>query len=813
MKKNDGDDDRGRLVQKTSGVISNPYSFLAPAKPGSAEPPVSLDTTTTATAESQARSKVVIPQGSLLEAGIKQRDRQRQRERRDSTSAPDPLQATSEKAEERRKQLSDESALRFGVNLSQEPSPLYKFLSRNSAEVPLRQRAQREGSQYPPTIDPLAELTNLHYEERRQSQPTGTASPFPIRNNPRPQVLENRFPHSQRLLTRYLSFRKALVNTNTETLVKYHNPIVQSLKDLSIVSKTWVLPDSEGLQLFLQDTGRIIPFLSPVQLGNVAWALGSLAGNTEVSLQFLFELTISSCTPTLLSGASDRDLAKLVWMFSKLGVQNADLYDRIAAIVVDKMDTFSFHNIALIAWGYAKAKIPADALFDAIKNQVPLTAGSHRGREFACLASAFETRVPRDRDFFDKLTGALVSELASFNGKSLANVMGSYSIAGIFPPSIFSAAFKLVTSRYSIQNIEVRDCVKLAIVFANCKLPCSEATRALTELVAQNLLLLSPGDLSLLMWALASNEYYRDTGFAARALETAVFSSLDNYTKANFVTILYSLVRQRHDPLPEIILNKILDPSFLPTAAKGHQLMTAWMLSVLRSDLRQLLPLKGRRRLTPEELAETMLGPMRDIASEEKGRLFIIRFGNILRDFSASLGTPASLASYSPQELTCLAASLSMSAQNRDAFLSLWVPTVLDRLAFGDPLFTESLLLLLSSYVFYGSKDGAHLGRIISKLSTVYENFHGRNLAHLAGLVNLLDLNLPLVLERARAEQSSIDPSLHRLLGLIPMQYSTLSPPKELMLVHKQLLSDVVGTLLQPAVRDMFGTESSQDEE
>lgn len=659
----------------------------------------------------------------------------------------------------------------------------------------------------------------MQHEELRQRQPINMAlvpgkasSSSSSSSISRPEVAEVWIPNVQRVLARHRSYRKHLPNTNVSTLVQHNPTIVQSLKDLSYASRSFIVPDSEGLQLLLQDLAKIIPHISPVQLANVAWALASLAEHTEISLEFLFELTVRSCTRQLLMSASDRDIAKLVWMLTKVGVRDPALYSTIADVVVSKIESFTLQNISLVAWGYAKARLSADLLFTAIKKKANLTTKGHLGREFACLAAAYETRMPHDRDFFDKLTGVLLpKELPSFNEKSLANLLGSYTIAGIFPRPLFEAAFKMVRRK---ENFEARDCVKIAIAFARSGLPSQEATELLTEHIRPDLTRLSPYDLSLLMWALSTNESYRDTtGFTAHTLENAVFPFLDNFSRSTLVTVLYSLIRQRYDPLPEVILNKVLDPTFLPAAPRRHQLMAAWMLSVLRSDLRQLLPpSKARRQMSKEEFESTLLGPMGDIASEEKGRLFIIRLGNILRDLAGTFDTSDSLAGYSPPELACLTASLAMSAQSRDAFQSLWVPTVLERMAFGDPLFKESILLLLSSYVYYGTKSSAHLGRILNMIKTVHKDYHGRDLAHLTGVVNLLGLPLPLVFERAQAQQSSIDPGLHRLLTLIPRQYNANNPPREFVLVHKQLLSEVMGKLQRPMVQDMFDLEFPEED-
>ena len=124
-----------------------------------------------------------------------------------------------------------------------------------------------------------------------------------------------------------------------------------------------------------------------------------------------------------------------------------------------------------------------------------------------------------------------------------------------------------------------------------------------------------------------------------------------------------------------------------------------------------------------------------------------MRLSSVLGPYSEQFNTKEGLEGLSPRQVACLAGSFALGSHNREAFFNLWVPCVLDNLTFDDPLFKETLLLLLSSYMMYGARKGPYFSKLVDKISLVSINYKGRDLAHLRGLVGLLSLRIPSVRE------------------------------------------------------------------
>jgi len=609
---------------------------------------------------------------------------------------------------------------------------------------------------------------------------------------------------------------KYLMAYQNDRKPKYGHPSVRTamkyLRDVSFASRKCQLLASPQLDLLLSDLKIVLPKVVEVrELAKAAYCLTLIHNFSDVSMKDLFAVLLPCFTPEVMARANDKDIAQILWVLSKVGLENPALYDLCARRVVSNIGSYSLQNLSLVAWSFSKARIPANDLFQAIKAAANLAEGGAEGKEYACLAAAYELRVPDDADFMFTLAAHCQTQLDRFSERGLSDFLGSFAITGLPVNPLFEAGLREVMRPG--RRFAPREIVKLIIAFTNAGIPCGPEINHLAAQVLPHLPDLPVTEATLGAWALVSNPF-----FTSRASLGAALSSLLPWlhdSKPAQVVALYSLLRLRHPVFPEALVGTLADPatSLLPLPTKSHQLLAIWSINVIKRDLRSDFLAAPERRdnngAGGETLLRSTLGSLRpQLGPEvaERGRTLLLRLSEFLTGFSQEFSTLEGLNGFSPHETALLAASFALGGHNRGAFFNLWVPRALDMTTFSDPHFRDILLLLLSSYILFGATKGPHFSRVVEKISTVAHDYHGRDLVHLAALARLTHTSLKPtdIWARIGASRSTIDPEYHDLLELSQANFVTRMAPECVIRAHKALLEESLSRGVQPSIRGLF---------
>ena len=150
-------------------------------------------------------------------------------------------------------------------------------------------------------------------------------------------------------------------------------------------------------------------------------------------------------TVRMLPELGARELANVAHAFAKAGMNGtgpwASVWDALPEVVCRSLSDFNPQALSNTAWAFAKSRLAAPALFDAISAEaVRRRLGGFKEQELSNTAWAFATAGHESPELFKAISAEAVRRrLGGFNEQNLSNTAWAFATAGYASPELFNA--------------------------------------------------------------------------------------------------------------------------------------------------------------------------------------------------------------------------------------------------------------------------------------------------------------------------------------------------------------------------------------
>jgi hypothetical protein len=184
-----------------------------------------------------------------------------------------------------------------------------------------------------------------------------------------------------------------------------------------------------------------------------------------------------------------KDVASVVWAFSKAKVTAPLLFKTLAKRCVALMESFQPREFAEVAWAYARASdaddsvssdFPHAALFEAIALQAPLKLESFAARDLATVVWAFSKVGFQAPLLFEAVATEALTKLHFFKAQDFSNTVWAFAKAGACTDSA-RALFEAVASKAPVSTFNPQDLSNTVWAFATLRSNAPELFEAVAE--------------------------------------------------------------------------------------------------------------------------------------------------------------------------------------------------------------------------------------------------------------------------------------------------------------------------------------------
>ena len=138
---------------------------------------------------------------------------------------------------------------------------------------------------------------------------------------------------------------------------------------------------------------------------------------------------------------SPRSLTSAAWAYAKLKVRASTLFDAIDVAAAGRLDEFSARELVQLLWAFARSGVSAPSLFAQAAQCATRSLADYSPAELTTLAWAFHKAALSSPRFFDALAASLVARaFAGFDQELLSSCLHSLAWLGVAEPALYKAA-------------------------------------------------------------------------------------------------------------------------------------------------------------------------------------------------------------------------------------------------------------------------------------------------------------------------------------------------------------------------------------
>ena len=269
-------------------------------------------------------------------------------------------------------------------------------------------------------------------------------------------------------------------------------------------------------------TGELLPDIHARGLSMIAHSLATAGLHGGQPWALVWE-TLLPHTVAKLDAFNPQELANTAWAFATAGQRASQLFDALAAEVVQRsLSDFNEQALSNIVWAFATAGHLAHPLFDAVAIEAAARLDEFTPQALANTAWAFANNgiyghaAPM---LFDELAAEAIERLDSFTPQALANTAWAFATAGEESPKLFEAMAEEIVGR-GMHEFNSQALANTVWAFATLGAEAPEFFDALAaEVVSRQLAAFKPQELSNVAWSFAKADIPAPHLFDAIAAE------------------------------------------------------------------------------------------------------------------------------------------------------------------------------------------------------------------------------------------------------------------------------------------------------
>eukprot|EP00301_Raphidiophrys_heterophryoidea_P005091 c12172_g1_i1.p1 GENE.c12172_g1_i1~~c12172_g1_i1.p1 ORF type:complete len:1757 (+),score=438.88 c12172_g1_i1:2-5272(+) len=179
-------------------------------------------------------------------------------------------------------------------------------------------------------------------------------------------------------------------------------------------------------------------------LVSICWALAE-AGSQHKATGTVIGKSIAASKHEL----APQQIASLMFAFAKMGIADDELLGHLHSQASSSLQLFSASNLAVLAWGMAKARVrDSRTTFLEIAKLSLLRISQFTPRDMAMLVWAYAMLRIANVPLLDALSIAAVANISEFSSRELANMLWAFSILQVQADDLFREATKTIISTH-----------------------------------------------------------------------------------------------------------------------------------------------------------------------------------------------------------------------------------------------------------------------------------------------------------------------------------------------------------------------------
>eukprot|EP00434_Breviolum_minutum_P027591 symbB.v1.2.024403.t1/scaffold2302.1/size82889/1 len=152
--------------------------------------------------------------------------------------------------------------------------------------------------------------------------------------------------------------------------------------------------------------------------------------------------TVRKAEPSTLK---PQDLSNAVWALTKLGIQNAILYNLLADRILLRMDDFKPVNLSMTLWAFARSGIYDEKLLAAASTEVKKQLDDFEPQQVANTAWAMAKCGYVDQELFERTAVHAMSALDTYQPMNFSMLVYAFALAHLPHQELFEEVAKRCT--------------------------------------------------------------------------------------------------------------------------------------------------------------------------------------------------------------------------------------------------------------------------------------------------------------------------------------------------------------------------------
>lgn len=251
----------------------------------------------------------------------------------------------------------------------------------------------------------------------------------------------------------------------------------------------------------------------PRELADIAFLLGKLQLQDRIVGDLLS--TIAESAKYRLEHFTPHDLAGIAWGFATLNVRNEALMSVVAAEVVNKIASFDQRQLSNTAWAFAKCGLWNEQLVVAIANESLRKISNFDVQSLSHISWAMSQWGTRREDLMDAIAREAIEHISEFTPGPLAMTAWSFASLQLKDANLMAAIS--VESTATISQFKIQDLAHLAWACANLRIRDAPLFDAMASELQHNIHGAQPQELANIAWAFSKNNLSHEALMAAIA--------------------------------------------------------------------------------------------------------------------------------------------------------------------------------------------------------------------------------------------------------------------------------------------------------
>jgi len=237
--------------------------------------------------------------------------------------------------------------------------------------------------------------------------------------------------------------------------------------------------------------------------------------------------TVRKAEPSTLK---PQDLSNAVWALTKLGIQNAILYNLLADRILLRMDDFKPVNLSMTLWAFARSGIYDEKLLAAASTEVKKQLDDFEPQQVANTAWAMAKCGYVDQELFERTAVHAMSALDTYQPMNFSMLVYAFALAHLPHQELFEEVAKRCTVQALKHSFTAPNVVSnLALAYSEAQVNVPELYETVAQVSIHVIHEFKPKQIVTLSESFSKAQVNHDALF--RCLSKNVANNIEDYTK------------------------------------------------------------------------------------------------------------------------------------------------------------------------------------------------------------------------------------------------------------------------------------------